>query len=102
MTSVHAPGDGFQKFLNNKMQIDGYHGFDPVEIPSQMFDFQCALVTWALRKGRAAILADCGLGKSYMEMVWAKNVTIHTGKPVLILTPLAVAQQFVSLSLIHI
>jgi hypothetical protein len=63
-------------------------------LPSFLFPFQAALVEWAVRKGRAGIFADCGLGKTVMELVWADNVYQHTGKPVLILTPLAVASQF--------
>jgi hypothetical protein len=59
-----------------------------------LFGFQTALVEWAVRKGRAAIFADCGMGKTIMELVWAENVYRHTGKPVLILTPLAVSAQF--------
>ncbi|HNS28695.1 MAG TPA: DEAD/DEAH box helicase [Steroidobacteraceae bacterium] len=81
-------------FLERKTQLDGDHGFDPIVMPDALFDFQQSLVTWAVRKGRAAILADCGLGKTLMELAWAQNVSIHTGKPVLILTPLAVAGQF--------
>jgi len=62
-------------------------------MPDQLFDFQQSLVDWAVRKGRAAIFADCGLGKTAMQLTWAENVARHTGKPVLILTPLAVAAQ---------
>src|ERR1039458_6060769 len=54
-----------------------------------LFDFQHALTTWALRKGRAAIFADCGLGKTLMQLEWARMV----GGPVLILAPLCVAEQ---------
>lgn len=87
-------GSAYSAFLEAKAQIGGEHGFDAHWIPDEMFPFQKALVEWAVKKGRAAIFADCGLGKSFMEMVWAHNVYQHTGKPVLILTPLAVAQQF--------
>src|SRR5690606_34671557 len=85
----------YNTFLERKAQIDGDHGFAPEWMPDNLFDYQAALVDWSLRKGRGAILADCGLGKTLIEMVWAHNVARHTGKPVLILTPLAVAQQFV-------
>ena len=64
------------------------------EIPAlnpKLFDFQRDIVAWALRKGRAAIFADCGLGKTPMQLEWAK----HVPGPVLILAPLAVAQQTV-------
>lgn len=85
----------YQSFLKNKSQLGGNAGFDPVWLPDFLFDFQRHLVEWALRKGRSAIFADCGLGKSPMALVWAENVRRKTGKPVLIITPLAVAQQFV-------
>lgn len=85
----------YESFISTKTQLDGDYGFDPPILPDSLFPFQRAIVDWAVRKGRAAIFADCGLGKTFMEMVWAENVTRHTGKPVLILTPLAVAQQFV-------
>jgi hypothetical protein len=62
-------------------------------MPEFLFDFQVHLVEWALRRGRAAIFADCGLGKTPMQLVWAENVVRKTNKPVLILTPLAVSQQ---------
>jgi superfamily II DNA or RNA helicase len=58
-----------------------------------MFPFQRDLVQWALRRGRAALFADTGLGKSRMQAMWAERVATHTGKPVLILAPLAVAAQ---------
>lgn len=83
----------YQKFLNQKTHEGAAHGFEPVWMPPQLFDFQVSLVTWAIRKGRAAIFADCGLGKTAMQLTWSENVARHTGKPVLILTPLAVAAQ---------
>lgn len=91
-----APTLSYQEFLARKLQLDGDFGFVPSFMPSELFDFQAALVEWATRKGRAAIFADCGLGKTLIEMAWAENVARHTDKPVLILTPLAVAQQFVA------
>lgn len=80
-------------FLERKSQLGGDHGFDPVDLPGWLFDFQAHLVTWALRKGRAAVFADCGLGKTAIELVWADNVVRKTGGNVLILTPLAVTHQ---------
>jgi hypothetical protein len=62
-------------------------------MPSDLFDFQQSLVEWAVRRGRAAIFADCGLGKTAMQLTWAQNVAQHADQPVLILTPLAVAAQ---------
>jgi superfamily II DNA or RNA helicase len=57
--------------------------------------WQTQLVTWALKLGRAAFFADCGLGKTFMQLEWASRVAEHTGNPVLILCPLAVAAQTV-------
>jgi hypothetical protein len=83
----------YAAFLDHKAQIEGNHGFRPVDLPAFLFDFQRALVEWALIKGRAAVFADCGLGKTAIELVWADNVAKHTNKPVLLLTPLAVTHQ---------
>lgn len=68
---------------------------NPPELSPRLFGFQRDITRWALRRGRAAIWADCGLGKSWMALEWARVVTDHTGRPALVLTPLAVAAQFV-------
>ena len=86
----------YQEFLERKAQLGGEYGFDPEFLPDALFDFQKALVQWATRKGRAAIFADCGLGKTLMQLVWAENVRRRTGRPVLIVTPLAVSSQTVA------
>jgi len=83
----------YQSFLAEKMQLTKGDGFEPIWMPDFLFDFQVDLVEWAIRKGRAAIFADCGLGKTPMQLVWAQNVLEKTNRPILILTPLAVAQQ---------
>lgn len=85
----------YAKFLESKTQFSGDSGFAPLWMPDFLFDFQKALVEWSLRKGRAAIFADCGLGKTAMQLAWAENVVRKTNKPVLIMTPLAVASQTV-------
>lgn len=85
----------YAEFLERKSQIGTYDGFEPSYMPDFLFDFQKALVEWAVRKGKAAIFADCGLGKTPQQLVWAENIVRHTGKPVLILTPLAVSAQTV-------
>ena len=85
----------YEAFLAGKSQYSGDDGFDPDDLPSFLFDFQQSLVTYALRKGRAAIFADCGLGKTAMQLVWADQVVKRTNRPVLILTPLAVSLQTV-------
>lgn len=83
----------YRKFLESKQQKTTMHGFEPLWIPECSFDFQAYLCDWSIRKGRDALLADCGLGKSLMELVWAENMVRHTNRPVLILTPLAVSYQ---------
>lgn len=88
--------DGYARFLEDKAQLDDDGGFEPVVIPDHLFDYQKLLVEWAVRKGRGAIFADCGMGKTPMELAWAENVYRHTGKPVLLLTPLAVGFQIVA------
>jgi len=85
----------YASFIEAKSHSGDQYGFDPGELPGFLFDFQAHLVNWALLKGRAAIFGDCGLGKTPMQLVWADRVARHTGKPVLILTPLAVAFQTV-------
>lgn len=94
-----APGsfgrEAYARFLAGKAQLNTRDGFEPVWMPDFLFDFQRSLVEWALLQGRAAILADCGLGKTPMELVFAENVLRHTNKPVLIVAPLAVSQQIV-------
>ena len=83
----------YDEFLTTKQDFGASCGFDPLFMPDSLFDFQQALTEWAIRKGRAAIFADCGMGKTLMQLVWAENVVRHTNKPVLILTPLAVSGQ---------
>lgn len=86
----------YADFLDAKTQVGSEHGFDPVWMPDKLFPFQVALTEWAIRKGRAAIFADCGLGKTPMQLTWAENVARKTDRRVLILTPLAVAFQTVN------
>lgn len=88
--------DDYATFLDRRTQAKDAHGFAPMFMPDFLFDFQVAIVDWAIRRGRAAIFADCGMGKTPMQLVWAENVVRHTGKPVLILTPLAVGPQTVA------
>ncbi len=83
----------YAAFLRRKTHLGGDHGFDPLWMPSALFPFQQSLVEWACRKGRAAVFADCGLGKTPMQLAWAENVARKTNGRVLILTPLAVAFQ---------
>ncbi len=87
----------YTAFIESKTIRSISSGFevDPVAVNPMLFDFQADIVRWALRQGRAAIFADCGLGKSFMQLEWARLVADHTGKPVLILAPLAVSGQTV-------
>jgi hypothetical protein len=85
----------YTQFLTRKAQAADGHGFPPTVMPDFLFGFQRELVDWAVRMGRAAVFADCGTGKSPMQLVWAENVRAHTGLPVLVVTPLAVSHQTV-------
>ena len=86
-------GSGYADFLVRKAQWNDANGFTPVGIPDYLFPFQQTMVDWAVRMGRGALFADCGLGKTPMQLAWAENVRQQTGKPVLIVTPLAVSFQ---------
>lgn len=87
---------GYASFLARKALADVPTGIaDPGPVPDVLFAYQADIVRWALRRGRAALFAGTGLGKTLMELAWAEAVARHTGRPVLIFTPLAVAPQFV-------
>jgi hypothetical protein len=84
----------YSDFLAAKALADVPTGIDdPQGLPACLSDFQADIVPWALRRGRAALFAGTGLGKTLMELSWADAVVRHTNKPVLTLTPLAVAAQ---------
>lgn len=85
----------YATFLAEKSRWDADHGFDvPNEnVNACLRPFQRDIVRWALRRGRAAVWADCGLGKTLMQLEWARKIVQRTGKDVLILAPLAVASQ---------
>lgn len=85
----------YKDFLKTKEQTNERHGFNAVYIPKFLYDFQKELTTWSIKKGRSAVFADCGLGKTPIQLVWAENVVRKTNKPVLIITPLAVSPQTV-------
>lgn len=86
----------YEQFIESKTQVGADHGFEPGFMPEILFPFQRALVEWSVRKGRAAVFADCGLGKTFVQLTWAENVARYTKGRVLILTPLAVAFQTVT------
>ncbi len=83
----------YQDFLARKSQLGSNAGFAPVWMPDFLVDFQGSLTDWTIRKGRAALWADCGLGKTPMQLVVAENWVRKTNKRVLIATPLAVSAQ---------
>jgi len=83
----------YRDYIQSKTGDDRKSGFDPNFLPEYLFGFQRFLVDWAVKKGKGAIFADCGLGKSIMELVWAENVVRKTNGKVLLITPIAVGQQ---------
>lgn len=85
----------YSDFIANKLSRFTAVGFEPPAVNAALFDFQNALTRWALRVGRCALFADTGLGKTRMQLAWADAVRAHTGGAVLILAPLAVAEQTV-------
>ena len=85
----------YRSFVIGKSPIGGQHGFRPTYRNPHAYDFQEHLIEWGCMQGRAATFADCGLGKTLMQLVWAENVHRHTNKPVLIMAPLSVSSQTV-------
>ena len=85
----------YRTFIGSKAKTAVPVGFQPSEINGQLFDFQRDIVKWACERGRAAIFADTGLGKTAMQVEWADQVCKYSGGRVLILAPLCVAQQTV-------
>jgi superfamily II DNA or RNA helicase len=83
------------EFIENKKHSIGNFGFDANYIPEIAFDFQRFVIEKAVKKGRVACFLDTGLGKTLVQLSIAKNIVNHTNKKVLILTPLAVAFQFI-------
>ena len=87
--------DEYGSFIQAKAETSIAAGFEPKDMGGDLFDFQRAIVEWACKRGRAAIFADTGLGKTAMQVEWARQVNEHTGGDVLIAAPLCVAQQTV-------
>ena len=87
--------EDYKKFLESKRKTFIESGFEvnDSDLNSNLFDFQKFIVKRALKKGRFAIFADCGLGKTLMQLEWANQVSKYTGGKVLILAPLAVSGQ---------
>src|SRR6478736_7469289 len=94
--SPSAQANAYAAFLARKAILDPPTGLSEIpELPSVLFPFQRDIVTWALKRGRAALFAGTGLGKSLMELAWADAVHRETGKDILHLAPLAVSAQMV-------
>ena len=86
----------YKEFLAKKRLIDPVTGLNKIDpIPKVFKPHQSDITSWALKRGRAAIFAGTGLGKTLMELEWSRQVAKFTGKPVLILAPLAVSAQHV-------
>ena len=83
----------YEEFIEKKKIQITSNGFDVGDINPMLFDFQKDIVRWALKKGRACVFADCGLGKTPIQLEWAHQVCGYTGGDVLILAPLAVVEQ---------
>lgn len=83
----------YETFVAEKTHSGSASGIHPSFLPETLFPFQRALTDWAIQKGRGALFADCGLGKTAMQLVWGANMARETRKPTLILTPLAVSHQ---------
>lgn len=85
----------YKEFIDSKRHLNEYSGFEANYLPDCLFDFQKYIVNYAVKKGRLGIFADTGLGKTRMSIAIANNIVQETNKRVLILTPLAVAFQFI-------
>lgn len=85
----------YTDLLLTKRTVRGFVSIDPanVHIPPQAFDYQIRIIRWACRIGRACIFADCGLGKTMMQLAWATSAANQTGKSTLIVAPLSVTSQ---------
>lgn len=87
----------YRDFISHKLAFQDVQGVDPALVDCRMlFDHQTALTRWACRKGRAAIFADTGLGKTRIQLAWADAVCRATEGNVIILAPLAVGEQTVA------
>lgn len=88
----------YNDFLKEKEILDSPSGFeiDIENLNPMLFDWQKLIIKWAIMRGRAALFEDCGLGKGPQQIQWAKSISEHEQSPVIILAPLAVAEQMVS------
>jgi superfamily II DNA or RNA helicase len=88
--------DDYQQFIEGKRPVVKSNGFDAGSLSLySLFDWQVAVASWAIRRGRAALFCDCGMGKTFMQLVWADAVAQHTQQPVILHCPVGVRQQTV-------
>lgn len=85
--------DEYVDFIKNKTLLFESTGFDCDNLSDVLYDFQCDIVRWALKKGSAALFTMTGTGKTLMQVEWAHHVAQHTSGKVLIVAPLAVSHQ---------
>jgi hypothetical protein len=83
----------YMQFITKKSQVAQSFGFAAAGLNESLKPHQKAIVEWACKRGKAAIFADTGLGKTFMQLEWGRLVARHTNKPVLLLAPLAVGKQ---------
>lgn len=88
--------DAYADFIETKARVAEPVGFEPSALTPALKPFQRAVTEWALRRGRAALFEGTGLGKTLQELAWSQAVHEETRRPVLILCPLAVAEQTVA------
>lgn len=85
----------YQQFLDTKRRAARPAGFDAISTRPELHDWQNAIVEWACERGRAAVFANTGLGKTRIQLAWAETVARHTGRPVILAAPLSIARQTV-------
>jgi superfamily II DNA or RNA helicase len=84
----------YSEFINSKRKPLQLCGFDPVgDLNKHLFDWQAVIVEWSLKRGRAALFEECGLGKTLQQLSWAEQVVKKTNKPVVLHCPVGVRQQ---------
>ena len=86
----------YQTFIQSKTRKPTTFGFEVDDINKHAFDWQERIIRWALQRGRAAVFAECGLGKTLMQLEWARHVVNKTGLPVMVHCPVGVREQTVN------
>ena len=85
----------YESFIKAKSRVVQFYGFeaDPQTLNSKARDWQKVAVAWALRRGRAALFQECGVGKTFQQLLWAEQIVIRENRSVLLLCPIGVRQQ---------